>query len=64
MECLNIDYVGPYPDGGYVLVLIDCFSRWIELFDVDSASGQCTATALLERFGRFGAPSQIRSFCE
>jgi transposase InsO family protein len=61
MECLNIDYVGPYPDGGYVLVIIDCFSRWIELFAVNSASGQCTATALLEHFGRFGAPSQLRS---
>ncbi len=61
MECINIDFVGPYPDGGYVLVLIDCFSRWVELFAVDAASGECTAISLLQHFGRFGAPTQIRS---
>jgi transposase InsO family protein len=61
MECINIDFVGPYPDGGYVLVLIDCFSRWVELFAVDAASGECTAVSLLQHFGRFGAPTQIRS---
>jgi transposase InsO family protein len=60
MEMKNIDYVGPYPDGGYALV-IDCFSRWIEIFPVDSATGEETAVALLQHFGRFGAPSQIRS---
>jgi hypothetical protein len=32
MECLNIDFVGPYPDGGYILVIIDTFTRWVELF--------------------------------
>jgi transposase InsO family protein len=61
MEFLNIDYGGPYPDGGYVLVVIDCYSRWVELFAVEAATGQATAIALLEQFGRFGAPSQIRS---
>jgi transposase InsO family protein len=61
MEILNIDYVGPYPDGGYALVIIDCFSRWVEIFPVDSATGEETAVALLQHFGRFGAPSQIRS---
>jgi transposase InsO family protein len=61
MEILNIDYVGPYPDGGYALVIIDCFSRWIEIFPVDSTTGEATAVALLQHFGRFGAPSQIRS---
>ena len=61
MECLNIDYVGPYPDGGYCLVIIDCFSRWVELFAVDNVTGEATAVSLLEHFGRFGAPSQLRS---
>ena len=32
MECLNIDFIGPFPDGGYVLVIIDTFTRWVELF--------------------------------
>ena len=61
MECINIDYVGPYPDGGYTLVIIDCFSRWIELFAVDAATSESSAVCLLQHFGRFGAPSQVRS---
>ena len=61
MECINIDFVGPYPDGGYVLVIIDCFTRWIELFAVDAATGELAAFCLLQHFGRFGAPAQLRS---
>ena len=61
MECINIDYVGPYPKGGYVLVIIDCFTRWIELFAVDTATGESSALCLLQHFGRFGAPAQVRS---
>ena len=57
IKCINIDYVGPYPDGGY----IDCFSRWIELFAVDAATSESSAVCLLQHFGRFGAPSQVRS---
>jgi transposase InsO family protein len=63
MECINIDYVGPYPDGGYTLVIIDCFSRWIELFAVDAATGSSSALCLLQHFGHFGAPAQVRSDC-
>jgi hypothetical protein len=61
MECINIDYVGPYPDGGYTFVIIDTFSRWIELFAVDAATGAASAFCLLQHFGRFGAPAQVRS---
>jgi RNase H-like domain found in reverse transcriptase/Integrase zinc binding domain len=32
MECLNIDFIGPFPDGGYILVIVDTFTRWVELF--------------------------------
>jgi hypothetical protein len=31
MECLNIDFVGPFPNKGYILSIVDTFSRWIEL---------------------------------
>ena len=32
MECLNIDFIGPFPDQGYVLVIVDTFTRWVELY--------------------------------
>jgi hypothetical protein len=57
MECLNIDYIGPYPHKGYVLNIIDTFIRWVELCAVPNA----TANASLIRLGRYGSPTVIRS---
>jgi transposase InsO family protein len=61
MECLNIDFVGPFPDGGYVLVIIDTFTRWVELYHTIDAPALSSAQCLLKHFGRFGATLQLRS---
>ena len=61
MECLNIDFIGPYPDNQYVLVIIDTFTRWVELFLTSDATGESAAKSLVEHFGRFGSPTQLRS---
>ena len=60
-EVLNIDYVGPYPDEGYVLVIICAFTRWTELYWCRDASAEWATDCLVQQFGRFGAPSMIRS---
>ena len=31
MEALNIDFIGPFLDKGYVMTIIDTFTRWVEL---------------------------------
>ena len=56
-----IDFIGPFPDGGYVLVIIDTFTRWVELFHTKDASALSAASCLVKHFGRFGAPLQLRS---
>ncbi len=61
MECLNIDSIGPMPDGYYILVIICCFTRFVELYAVPNTSALEAAKALLQHMGRYGAPSQIRS---
>jgi transposase InsO family protein len=64
MVRLNMDFIGPFKtsdETGYILVIIDTFSRWVELYKCDHADAAETAKALLEHFGRFGAPSQIMS---
>ena len=32
MDCLNIDFIGPFPDKGYILVVVCTFTRWVELY--------------------------------
>ena len=60
-DTVNIDYVGPYPDNGYVLVMICSFTRWTELYWCSNNTAQIACECLLQFFGRFGAPSMIRS---
>jgi hypothetical protein len=61
MECLNIDFVGPYLDNGYLLVLVDAFTRWVELYWVATADAARTSLCLLLHFGRFGSPAYLTS---
>ena len=60
-DTLNVDYIGPFPDKGYILVIIDTFTRWTELFWCADADAKSAAGCLLAHFGRFGSPNMIRS---
>ena len=61
MDCLNIDFIGPFPDKGYILVVVCTFTRWVELYATIDATSQSTTECLLQHFGRFGGPHQLRS---
>ena len=61
MECLNIDFIGPFPDRGYLLVIICTFTRWVEIYPTPDASAKSACDSLLKHVGRYGAPSFIRS---
>ena len=65
METLNIDSIGPLPadqyGNTYILVIIDCFTRFVELYAVRDVGAVEAAAALLEQVGRYGAPRFIRS---
>ncbi len=43
MECLNMDYIGPYHDGGYIMVVIDAFTNWVELYYSPQANSHYAA---------------------
>jgi len=64
-ERLNIDTIGPLPkddnNNEYIIVLIDCFSRFIMLYAVPDTSAYQAARCILHCMGIFGAPSQILS---
>ena len=65
MEVLNIDTIGPLPQDDlgneYILVIIDCFSRWVELYGIPDTSAMSAAQPLIQHCGRFGVPALIRS---
>ena len=65
MDVLNIDTIGPVAKDAqgneYIIVVIDCFTRWVELYGVPDTSALSAARALLQHVGRFGAPGVLRS---
>jgi transposase InsO family protein len=64
-EAVAVDTIGPLPEDDmgnrYIVTLIDCFTRFVELVPSKSASAQAAAGALLQVFGRYGAPREVRS---
>lgn len=65
-EVLSIDLMGPYPRSArgktFILVVTDCFSRWVEAFPIGTATTRVIIDALeREVFPRFGFPRVLLS---
>uniref|UniRef100_A0A3Q0QW83 Integrase catalytic domain-containing protein n=1 Tax=Amphilophus citrinellus TaxID=61819 RepID=A0A3Q0QW83_AMPCI len=65
-EYTGVDYVGPLPctqrGNAYILVFVDCFSKWIEVSAVREATAQVAADKFVtEIFARHGSSSYLIS---
>src|SRR5690606_18017100 len=64
-EVVALDTIGPLPEdesgNRYLIVLVDCFSRFVELFPAPDVTAERAVAALLQLFGRYGAPRAIRT---
>jgi hypothetical protein len=65
MDVLNIDTIGPLkPDvyqNEYIIVVIDCFTRFVELYPCRDTTAISAARALINHVGRYGLMSVLRS---
>jgi len=63
MQRLGIDTIGPLPEDKYgfrhILVIIDCFSRWVMCYPLRSTSAEEFVRAFLWHCGIFGRPLEI-----
>ena len=64
-DVIVIDYVGPLVKSAtgyaYVLVIMDMFTRWVELVPTKSAGSDAVEAALERLFLRFGIPRLVQS---
>ena len=63
-EVLHLkSYIGPLTKDAhgneYIFVIIDAFSRWVELFPTKSTTAVETASIILNHIGRFGSPDLL-----
>ena len=63
MDRINVDTIGPLPmddDGNqYIVAIIDCFSRFLELYPVKDTSALSAAVPLVDFSGRYGIPAEV-----
>ena len=63
MERINLDTIGPLPPSRsgytYILVLVDCFTRWVSLYPMKDLTMQSAMLQLSWHFGHFGTPTMI-----
>ena len=64
-EVLHLDHIGPVrPDAKgnmFILVIIDAFSRWVELYPTATKTAVETASILFQHFCRFGTPEVVHT---
>ena len=56
-----LDLLGPMPTGEYLLVLVDYFSRWVEVDVIKSTTSAVIIKCLDKQFSRYGVPSTLRT---
>ena len=66
MQTMAMDIMGPFPEtkqgSCYVLVISDCFTRWVEVYGIPNQEATTVACKLVdEMFCRFGIPEQLHS---
>jgi hypothetical protein len=65
MDTVSVDTLGPFPkdqDGNkYIIVIIDCFSKFVELQATKDLTAECAAQCLFRYVGRYGTPSRLVS---
>lgn len=65
MERLAIDTITPLPESTsgycYILVVIDTFTRWIELYPTKNVDAETATKRLLSHCGQYGIPYMIQS---
>jgi transposase InsO family protein len=60
IDTINLDEADIYGNK-YIIVAIDCFSRWIELYAVPDLTAVSAAQAIIQWCGTFGVPNEIHS---
>ena len=64
-EVIHLDHIGPLrPDAQgniFILVLIDAFSRWVELFPIKTTTALESDSCIFQHMGRFGTPEVVHT---
>lgn len=58
-ERLHLDFAGPLHDGSYFLIIVDAFSKWIEVEVMRSITSSATIEKMQRFFSTYGIPLYV-----
>ncbi|XP_055633479.1 uncharacterized protein K02A2.6-like [Toxorhynchites rutilus septentrionalis] len=58
---IAIEYLGPLPEGQHLLVIVDCYSRYLEVCGMMCIDTKTTIDSLRKVFSRYGIPTLIKA---
>ncbi|KXJ77162.1 hypothetical protein RP20_CCG008218 [Aedes albopictus] len=58
---IAVDFLGPLPEGQWLFVVVDYYSRFVEVVEMKSISAADTIRELATIFSRFGVPTTMRA---
>lgn len=58
---IALDFLGPLPEGQHLLVVIDCYSRFIEVCEMDTTTTSDVIRELSIMFSRYGIPLSMKA---
>lgn len=58
---IALDFLGPLPEGQYLLVVIDCYSRFMEVCEMTSITAKDVIRELSVMFSRYGIPNVLKA---
>lgn len=58
---IAVDFMGPLPSGHNLLVIVDYYSRFVEVIVMKDITAKSTIQALHETFCRYGIPESMKS---
>ncbi|XP_055605305.1 uncharacterized protein K02A2.6-like [Uranotaenia lowii] len=60
-EQIAVDFLGPLPEGEYLFVCVDFYSRYLEVVEMHDITTASTIDQLLIMFSRYGLPVSLRA---
>lgn len=58
---IAVDLLGPLPTGEHLLVVVNYFSRWMEVDTLRSTTSAAVIKCLESHFARYGEPARLRT---
>lgn len=60
-QTIALDFLGPLPEGQHLLVVIDCYSRFMEVVEMEGTTVKGVIREISIMFSRYGMPTALKA---